>query len=261
MPPQPQPPSPAPLPASLPARRGWFISVEGIDGAGKSAHLEAMAQALRAQGQSVLCTREPGGTPLGERLRELLLHERMDALSETLLAFAARREHLLQVIAPALRQGTTVLCDRFTDATFAYQGGGRSQPWAWIEQLQAWVQGGHALPPPPAAAPGQQADAGAADADAGSGGDSGLLQPDCTLWFDLPPAVAAQRLRQARTPDRFEQEAQAFFERVAQGYARCAAQQPARFVRIHADAPLAQVQAEVLAALRARGLLAPTPQA
>ncbi|PAT41799.1 dTMP kinase [Vandammella animalimorsus] len=252
-----QPQAHPPSPALLPARRGWFISVEGIDGAGKSAHLEAMAQALRAQGQSVLCTREPGGTPLGERLRELLLHERMDALSETLLAFAARREHLLQVIAPALRQGTTVLCDRFTDATFAYQGGGRSQPWAWIEQLQAWVQGGHALPPPPANAHALQTDAAEASACA----PSGLLQPDCTLWFDLPPAVAAQRLRQARTPDRFEREAQAFFERVAQGYARCAAEHPGRFVRIHADAPLAQVQAEVLAALRARGLLAPAPQA
>ncbi|RMX08471.1 dTMP kinase [Corticibacter populi] len=230
-------------------RRGWFITVEGIDGAGKSSHIEAMAGALRGAGAEVLLTREPGGTPLAEQIRALLLHESMDAVAETLLAFAARRHHLQQVIVPALAAGTTVLCDRFTDATFAYQGAGRGVAWPMLEQLEAWVQGADtreagegqtAVPPWHAVVP-----------------PGGCLQPDCTLWFDVPPAVAAERLQQARTPDRFEAEARSFFERVAAGYARRAQQAPQRFVRIDAGAERAQVGAQVLEALRARGYLAP----
>ena len=146
--------------------RGRFITFEGIDGAGKSSHIEALAAWLRAQGQRVLTTREPGGTPLAEALRELLLHKPMDALTESLLVFAARRDHLATVIEPALAAGTTVLCDRFTDATFAYQGGGRGFDLAVLSQLEAWVQQGR--------------------------------QPDLTLWFDLDPHLAAQRRAAAR---------------------------------------------------------------
>ena len=138
-----------------------FISFEGIDGAGKSSHIEAVAQALRQQGHAVVLTREPGGTPLAEQLRELFLHQPMDALTEALLVFAARRDHLVTVIEPALARGDTVLCDRFTDATFAYQGAGRGFDLAVLRQLEQWVQ--HSR------------------------------QPDLTLWFDVPAAVAAAR--------------------------------------------------------------------
>lgn len=223
--------------------RGWFISVEGIDGAGKSSHIEAIAQALQAQGQRVCLTREPGGTPLGEQLRHLLLHQDMDAWAETLLAFAARRQHLREVIAPALAEGVCVVCDRYTDATYAYQGSGHGVPWQAIAQLERWVQSGWLA-----------VGAGAATA-VGDWPEGALLEPDCTLWFDVPPEVAAQRLQQARTPDRFEGQARAFFERVAQGYARRAAQAPARIVRIDAHAPLPQVQERVLAALAQQGIL------
>ena len=155
--------------------RGRFISFEGIDGAGKSSHIDALAAALRAQGHTVQQTREPGGTPLAEQLRSLFLHQPMDALTEALLVFAGRRDHLRCVIQPALAAGQVVLCDRFTDATFAYQGGGRGFDTAVLAQLETWVQ---------------------AD-DAG-----GLVQPDLTLWFDLPPAVAARRRAAARDADR-----------------------------------------------------------
>jgi dTMP kinase len=211
---------------------GLFLSFEGIDGAGKSTHIEALADALRSRGRTVLLTREPGGTPLAEQLRALALNEAMDPLTEALLMFAARRDHLLQVIEPALARGEVVLCDRFTDATFAYQGGGRGFDLAVLETLERWVQSVPALP-------------------AGR-----LRQPDLTVWFDLPPAVAAQRLSGARVPDKFESQPQAFFERVAAGYARRAQQDPGRFLRVQADQPREAVWTELEAGLRARGLLA-----
>ena len=205
-----------------------FISVEGIDGAGKSSHIDAMAAALRGSGHIVCVTREPGGTPLAEQLRALVLHTPMDALTESLLIFAARRDHIAQVIQPALARGEVVLCDRFTDATFAYQGGGHGFDLDVLGTLENWVQ----------------MEQGGA-----------LLQPALTLWFDLPAQVAAQRLSGARVPDKFEAQPQAFFEKVIAGYARRAALEPQRFARIHADQPPDAVRAEVLAALRTRGLL------
>lgn len=209
---------------------GLFISFEGIDGAGKSTHMEALAQALRAQGRAVVVTREPGGTPLGEKLRALALNDPMDPLTEALLMFAARREHLVQVIEPALARGDVVLCDRFTDATFAYQGGGRGFDLAVLAQLERIVQS------VPAAAP-------------------GLRQPHLTLWFDLDPAIAARRLAGARVPDKFESQPQAFFAAVAAGYAaRCAAD-AGRFLRIDADQTREKVWGDVLAGVRAKGWL------
>ena len=213
--------SAAPSPAS---RSGRFVSFEGIDGAGKSSHIEALANWLVERGAEVVRTREPGGTPLAERVRELFLHEPMDALTEALLVFAARRDHLRQCIAPALRRGAVVLCDRFTDATFAYQGAGRGFEIPVLERLEAWVQEG--------------------------------LQPDLTLWFDLPPAQAAARRAAARAADRLEREDEAFFTRVRAGYARRAAAEPARFVRIDAAQPLEAVRADAVAALAARGWFA-----
>ena len=186
--------------------RGLFISFEGIDGAGKSTHIDALAQAFRQQGRTVVLTREPGGTPLAERLRALVLHEPMDALTEALLIFAGRRDHLQQVIEPALARGDVVLCDRFTDATFAYQGAGRGFDDRVLTQLEQWVQQG----------------------------PQGLRQPDVTVWFELDPAIAAQRLAAARVPDRFESQPQTFFEQVSQGYARRAQADPQRFVRLDA---------------------------
>ena len=198
---------------------GRFISFEGIDGAGKSTHIEALAQHLRERGATVLLTREPGGTALAERLRDLLLHQAMDPLTEALLMFAARRDHLQQHIRPALQRGETVLCDRFTDATMAYQGHGRGFDLQVLAELETWVQGG--------------------------------LQPDLTLWFDVAPAVAAARRAAARSADRFEQEDLAFFDRVRQGYRARMAQAPARFVRIDADAPREAVWRQVLAGVEA----------
>jgi dTMP kinase len=211
---------------------GLFISFEGIDGAGKSTHITGLAEAFRAQGRTVTLTREPGGTPLAEKLRELVLGEAMDPLTESLLVFAARREHLLGVIEPALARGDVLLCDRFTDATFAYQGGGRGFDLGVLATLEQWVQATPAVP----------------------GGR--LRQPDLTLWFDLPAATAAARLAGARAPDRFESQPQAFFERVSAGYAARAAAQPQRFARIRADQPREQVWADLVAALRERGWLA-----
>ena len=211
-----------------------FISVEGIDGAGKSSHIDAMAAALRATGRVVCVTREPGGTPLAEQLRALVLHTPMDALTESLLIFAARRDHIARVIQPALARGEVVLCDRFTDATFAYQGGGHGFDLDVLGTLENWVQ--------------------SSEGPDGHDG-SALLQPALTLWFDLPAQVAAQRLTGARVPDKFEAQPQAFFEKVIAGYARRAAQAPQRFARIHADQTPEAVRAEVLAALRTHGLL------
>jgi dTMP kinase len=210
---------------------GLFISFEGIDGAGKSTHINALVQAFEAQGRRVTLTREPGGTPLAEKLRTLVLNDAMDPLCEALLMFAARRDHLQQVIEPALARGDVVLCDRFTDATFAYQGHGRGFDLAVLSTLERWVQ------------------------DTGNG----LLQPDLTLWFDLPPAVAAARLANARTPDRFESESQAFFERVAGGYAARMNADPHRFARIPADQAPEQVAHAVRAAVVGRSWLPPSP--
>lgn len=200
---------------------GRFVTFEGIDGAGKSSHLESLAALLRARGHEVLVTREPGGTPLAERLRELVLHAPMDALTEALLVFAARRDHLATVIEPALARGATVLCDRFTDATFAYQGGGRGFDTGVLAQLEAWVQQGR--------------------------------QPDLTVWFDLPPATAAERRAAVRAPDRFEAQDTAFFERVHAGYARRAEADPRRFAVLDARPAPAAVWAQLEAAVASRG--------
>ncbi len=178
--------------------RGRFITFEGIDGAGKSTQLAFIAERLRAAGVDLVVTREPGGTALAEQLRELILHQAMDRDTETLLVFAARCEHLARVIRPALEAGQWVLCDRFTDATYAYQAGGRGLPAARIAQLEQWV---HAE-----------------------------LQPDLTFLVDVPPAVAAQRLAAARAADRFEAEQEAFFTRVRAVYLERAAREPERFV-------------------------------
>lgn len=213
--------------------QGLFITFEGIDGAGKSSHIDTLAQALRAAGRQVTLTREPGGTPLAEKLRAMLLHDAMDALTETLLVFAARRDHLRVVIEPALARGDVVLCDRFTDATFAYQGGGRSFDWDSLSKLELLAQDR------------QAPEANLAHKD--------LLQPDLTIWFDLPPAVAAERLAGARVPDRFESQPAAFFDAVRAGYARRAAEAPARFARIDASQPRDAVGVDVRAAVQGRG--------
>jgi len=214
---------------------GLFISFEGIDGAGKSTHIATLAEALRTAGRTVVLTREPGGTPLAEQIRALVLHEPMDALTEALLMFAARRDHIGQVIVPALARGDVLLCDRFTDATFAYQGGGRGFDWKSLSKLELLAQDTSAL----------QADLM----------HENPLQPDLTLWFDLPPAVAAERLAGTRVPDRFEAQPVAFFEAVRAGYARRCAQAPARFVRIDAHQPKPAVAQAVRAALAERGWL------
>lgn len=191
-------------------RRGSFITFEGIDGAGKSSHIETTAVFLRAQGRTVITTREPGGTSLGEKLRELLLQWSMHLETEALLMFAARREHLACVIEPALASGVWVICDRFSDATYAYQSGGRGLDAGKFAQLEQWV---HAH-----------------------------LQPDLTLLFDLPSAVAGQRIAaQARNRDRFEQEQADFHERVRQAYLERAAAAPQRIRLIDADQTLESI--------------------
>jgi len=192
---------------------GKFITLEGVDGAGKSTHIPTIANLLRARGCEVLVTREPGGTPLGEKLRALLLHEGMHPETETLLMFAARREHLEQVIRPALARGAIVLSDRFTDATFAYQFGGRGVAADKVRQLETWVQEG--------------------------------LQPDLTLLFDLPVAVSVQRLAGARDPDRFERENATFFERIRQAYLERARDFPARFRIIDSSRSLEDITREL----------------
>ncbi|WP_300555303.1 dTMP kinase [Limnohabitans sp. Rim8] len=197
---------------------GIFISFEGIDGAGKSTHIARVADLFRQAGRVVVLTREPGGTFLSEKLRELVLHEPMDSLTEALLMFAARREHLVQVIEPALARGEVVLSDRFTDATFAYQGGGRGFDWQVLGQLEGMVQ---ALP------------------------DSSLRQPELTIWFDLDPVIAAERLASARVPDKFESQPADFFAAVRSGYARRQAEMPSRFARIDAAQSIEAVSEDV----------------
>jgi dTMP kinase len=205
------------LQPDLKGRSAQFISFEGIDGAGKTTHLEHAVALLRAQGRSVVLTREPGGTDLAETLRELVLNQDMDGLTEALLVFAARRDHLRQVIVPALKRGDTVVCDRFTDATFAYQGAGRGGDWPMLEQLEAWVQQG--------------------------------LQPDVTFLFDLPPEQAAQRRAASRgVADRFEVQDTAFFERVRSGYQRRRAENPDRFVLLDSSCEAARVWEQIQSA-------------
>lgn len=203
-------------------RQACFISFEGIDGAGKSTHIEGLAKWFKSRGHEVTLTREPGGTPLAEKFRELALHEAMDPLTEALVMFAARREHLLQVIEPALARGEVVLCDRFTDATFAYQGGGRGFDWNVLKNLEQMVQ----------KVPATQ-----------------LRQPDLTIWFDLPPAIAAERLSTARLPDKFESQPQTFFQAVRDGYAKRMQEAPSRFAQIAADQSREAVWADVLMAI------------
>ena len=212
--------------------RGIFISFEGIDGAGKSSHVQAVADAFTQAQRQVVLTREPGGTPLAEKLRDMVLHDAMDPLSEVLLMFAARRDHLQQVIEPALARGDVVVCDRFTDATFAYQGAGRGFDLKVLSQLEQWVQ---ALP------------------------SGGLRQPDLTLWFALDPAIAAERLSKARVPDRFEAQSAAFFTQVHQGYTDRLQADPKRFARIDASAALDAVRSQVMQVLKERLHLKTTP--
>jgi len=194
-----------------------FITLEGMDGAGKSTHITDIIKALSARGVEVVSTREPGGTELGERLRELLLHEAMHPETETLLMFAARREHIANVIAPALARGAYVLSDRFTDATYAYQCGAKGVLASKIEQLELWVQES--------------------------------LQPDLTLLFDVPVEVSMQRLSAARTPDKFERESAEFFKRIRNAYLQRAQQNPARFKVIDSNRPLDEVAQSVMQAI------------
>ena len=209
---------------------GLFISFEGIDGAGKSTHIEGLARAFRAAGRTVTLTREPGGTPLAEKLRSLVLNDPMDAMTEALLVFAARRDHLQQLIEPALARGDVVLCDRFTDATFAYQGLGRGFDLDMLTWLERQVQ---ALP-----------------------GTADLRQPDLTIWFDLDPAIAAERLAGARVPDKFEAQPVEFFRRVAVGYGARMTQAPERFACINAAQSREAVWQDVLSAVKGKGWLA-----
>lgn len=190
-----------------------FITLEGIDGAGKSTHLNWLAERLRAQGKNVLVTREPGGTPLGEALREILLHQSMHLETEALLMFAARREHLDKVILPALEQGIWVISDRFTDASFAYQGGGRGLDETKLKILEMWVQQD--------------------------------LQPDLTLLFDVPLEISRQRLATNVSLDRFEQEKQDFFQRVRDAYLKRAAQFPQRIRVIDSGRPVGKIQVDL----------------
>lgn len=195
---------------------GLFITLEGPEGAGKSTNREYLAERLREQGIDVLLTREPGGTPLAERIRELLLDpsdEPMAADTELLLVFAARAQHLQQVIRPALARGSVVLCDRFTDATYAYQGGGRGLSVERIAQLEQFVQG--------------------------------ELRPDLTLIFDLPVEIGLARAAARGRLDRFEQEGCGFFEAVREAYLQRAAQAPQRYRVLDAGQSLAQVQADI----------------
>ncbi|MBF6615918.1 dTMP kinase [Pollutimonas thiosulfatoxidans] len=191
-------------------QRGCFITLEGLDGAGKSTHIEWLVDQLGQRGLSVIATREPGGTALGEALRELLLHRPMHLKSETLLMFAARCEHVETVIKPALAAGKWVVCDRFTDATYAYQGGGRQLGATAVAALEHWVH---------------------AD-----------LQPDRSWLFDVPLEVARERLARTRDLDRFEQEGAAFFERTRQAYHDRVAQHPERILIVDSTLPIARIR-------------------
>lgn len=196
-------------------KRGKFVTLEGMDGAGKTTHLEWLRGHLEARGLPLVVTREPGGTALGEALRKLLLDSREERNpgTEALLMFAARHEHIVRVIEPALASGSWVLCDRFTDATYAYQAGGSGVSWERIAALERWVQGD--------------------------------LQPDLTLYFDVDPETGRARTRQARAPDRFEREQQAFYERVRAAYLRRAAEHPQRIRVIDAAGSIADIRVKL----------------
>lgn len=207
-----------------PATSGRFITFEGIDGAGKSTQIASLAEALRGRGFDVLCTREPGGTKLGEKLREMLLGMEMHVDTEAMLMFAARREHLATVIEPALAAGNWVVCDRFTDATYAYQVGGHGLEAARCDALEAWVHP--------------------------------HLKPDLTLLFDLPPALAAARMEvNGSEPDRFERERCGFFERVRAAYLERAQREPGRFHVIDAAQEAHEIAHEIASVLDRRGWL------
>jgi dTMP kinase len=196
---------------------GKFITFEGIDGAGKSTHIGFVTEFLISRGKKVLSSREPGGTPLGEKLRELLLHEKMHLETEALLMFASRREHMAEVIEPGIARGDWVLSDRFTDASFAYQSGGRGMDRAKMEALEHWVHP--------------------------------RLQPDLTLLFDVPLEVARQRLDATRTLDKFEQEQADFFSRCREEYLRRARQFPDRVAVIDSTQSIEATRANIVAAL------------
>ena len=198
--------------------RGRFITFEGIDGSGKSTHIDTVAEALRTRGVTARVTREPGGTPVGEALRELVINQAMTRETETMLMFAARAEHLAQVIRPALAAGQWVLCDRFTDATYAYQAGGRGVDERSIAELEQWVHPD--------------------------------LQPDLTILFDVAPEVAAKRLAQARSADRFEAEPIAFFGAVRAMYLKRAAANPARFVVVNSEQASESVREQLQSLMR-----------
>ena len=228
---------------SNPPMHGLFISFEGIDGAGKSTHIAALADAFQAQGRAVTLTREPGGTPLAEKLRALVLNDAMDALTESLLIFAARRDHLVRVIAPALLRGDVVLCDRFTDATFAYQGAGRGFDLTLLATLEKWVQSDEGLLGDPAGNSPMKPEV------------ETVIEPHLTVWFDLAAEEAALRLQGARIPDKFEAQPIEFFRRVAQGYADRQQNHAERFARIDASQSRERVWQAVQQAFVAKGWL------
>lgn len=194
--------------------RGKFITLEGMDGAGKSTHIPTIINALRTNGIEVLSTREPGGTKLGESLREILLHQPMHPETEALLMFAARREHIAEVIEPALAKGIYVLSDRFSDASFAYQSGGRGVLASKIMQLEAWVHPD--------------------------------LQPDMTILFDVPVETSIARLAGARSPDKFEQQSPEFFTRIRNAYLQRAEQAPERFRIVDGDQSIEMVKQSLM---------------
>jgi dTMP kinase len=196
-------------------KRGKFITLEGMDGAGKSTHIPNIVSQIQADGREVVCTREPGGTPLGEELREIILHQNMHPETETLLMFAARREHIASVIVPAIAKGACVISDRFTDATYAYQAGAKAVPVEKINLLETWVQG--------------------------------ELQPDMTILFDVPVEVSLKRLALARTPDKFEREGAVFFEKLRNAYLERAKKDATRFRVINANQALDDVKKDVKA--------------
>jgi dTMP kinase len=200
--------------------RAWFITLEGGEGAGKSTQLAAMKEWLEHHGHQLIVTREPGGTEVGERIRDVLLHRAgdIDAETEVLLMFAARAEHLARVIRPALAAGKTVLCDRFTDATYAYQGGGGGVPLARIAEIESWVQKD--------------------------------LRPDLTLLLDVPVEIGLARAKKRSTPDRFERQQRAFFERVRSAYLAAAAREPSRIRVVDASRSESEVRETVVALLQ-----------
>ena len=198
--------------------KGKFITFEGVDGAGKSTHIDEVISFLESQKIAVKRTREPGGTQLGEKLRELLLHDEMDPETETLLMFAARRQHIAEVIKPALDEGVFVVSDRFTDATYAYQYGGKQVAYSKIQALEAWVHPD--------------------------------LKADLTLLFDLPVEISIDRLKKNRTPDKFEKESEAFFNRLRNVYLDLARQHPNRYKIINANQPIETVSHDVIEAIK-----------